>query len=692
MSKTAAERMREYRARRAGVGEATPGGRRGKPLSRWEKAEFIALDGEGISAGEPEIFCVPDGKTYKARDHHYTLLAASSGESLYNGGKRLDTNACLDFLCDLGNAHKKAIFVIFAGSYDVNHMLLFGLEREIIKQLSKGETVMHEANGVQYEIEYRARKSLTVRRGLSWTTDKDGNSKKVWASRITVWDVFGFFQENFVGVMRKWLGKSHPDFHFISEMKSLRGDFARIDQCTINRYNAAELSALVQLMEKVHAAIEGLQLMVTRWDGAGSIAAALFKKHDTRSFKRPARDDILPAIQCAYAGGRIEVCRIGHHAGQVWDYDVNSAYPYIMASLPCLLHGEWVYNVGTNEPPPEGFTLAHCRYSFPEGQPFYPFFYRNESMQICFADSGEGWYWWPEYKAARDFAGGMIEVIEWWHFSPRCNHQPFCWINDYYKTRQQWVKNPGEEWQKGGEKIIKLGLNSLYGKTAQQIGSRGGEPPAYHQLEWAGYITSGIRARLYEAGMTNPEAVIGFATDGIFSTAPLDIPVSESKVLGAWDLQLFSGLTLAMAGVYWWHHDKGYKHFSRGFDKDAMQSPSIVLEAWKAGKSEIDIPMYRLVGMGSAAVSDTFWDMRGRFTESMRTLRLDGYSHKRAGIDVRKSRPHRQLVFVPPCRNTEYNYGTQACSHPYPLAWLEKNEDYENELELERENMDTENI
>jgi len=87
--------------------------------------------------------------------------------------------------------------------------------------------------------------------------------------------------------------------------------------------------------------------------------------------------------------------------------------------------------------------------------------------------------------------------------------------------------------------------------------------------------------------------------------------------------------------------------------------------------------------------------MRGRFAECTRALRLDGYSHKRAGIDVRRKKPHRHLVDLIPKPNAEYGYDEQRESWPYPIKWAEgdgNSDAYENDLEKTREIEDTHNI
>lgn len=693
-AKSNAERQAAYRARKVERGEKYNNGKSGKKPTKWNNGDFVALDGEGESFGEAQRFEVEStGKVYFAKEHRYTLLAASTGESLYNGGKRLETQSCIDFLCDLGAARPRAIFVIFAGSYDINHIFLFGFDRDTLRKLSRGETIEYVHKDVDYSIEYRARKSLTIRRGLEWKRNDEGKFIPKWKARIVIWDVWGFFQDNFITVVKKWLTENWKHYVLIKEMKALRGDFATIEQSKINAYNAAELESLVAVMDKVRDALNGMGLICHRWDGAGAIAAALMRQQGIKKFKACTNDKVINAVRCAYAGGRIEVCKIGYHKGKVYDYDINSAYPSVMQSLPCMLHGFWRHGRGN---PPSGFTLVHCSYDFATDLRFYPFFYRTDKMQISFPQQGEGWYWYPEYEAALECAGN-IDVIEWYHWEPTCKCEPFSWVQKYYDTRQQWVKNPTEEWQKGGEKIIKLGLNSLYGKTAQQLGGTKDKPPVYHQMEWAGYITSATRARLYRAASLDPTAVIGFATDGIFTTRPLPLELSTTKQIGAWELKepVPDGMIIAMAGVYWWQYENAeYQHFSRGFDKDSMKTPDKVMQAWEKGLDEIDIPMHRLIGMGSAASSDTLWEMRGRFTEGMRTLRLDGKSHKRNPCDVKKDKPHLALVDLEPSFNIEYSYEMQGCSHPYPVVWLDGQltDDYQEELEESKETGDTENI
>jgi hypothetical protein len=70
------------------------------------------------------------------------------------------------------------------------------------------------------------------------------------------------------------------------------------------------------------------------------------------------------------------------------------------------------------------------------------------------------------------------------------------------------------------EMVIKLLLNSIYGKLAQFVGERGKVPKTACPY-YAAAITAYGRRRMVEAGLVDPYAIVFFATDGIVSTRPL---------------------------------------------------------------------------------------------------------------------------------------------------------------------------
>ena len=712
LRRSSAQRAKDWRLQRIRFGQSiTRGksGKSGKKPSLFDSGEFVAIDGEGFSEGEEITFTIGDEKSvYKAKPHYYAYLSASDGSEIYSKEGRLSAEDCLNFLIDIRLNNSKAIVVCFGGSYDVCQMLAYDLSREQILELlrenKEGEGSADRKylditlGDFDYRLEYRPRKSFTVLRwnkGESKYQYKGNKQEYTKHVQVTVWDTWGFFQDNFVGVIEKWIPDSE-DYAFIKKMKAERSVFARHEISEIRRYNMAELRCLVQVMNKVREAVKGLGLTLSRWDGAGAIAGAMNKLHKVKDYKKESPALVFEAARHAYSGGHIEVCQMGHYIGKVYHYDVNSAYPSEFAELPSLQHGVWIH--GKDKPPP-GFTLVKVRWQFFEGNNFYPLFYREESGSIVYPSNGEGWYWFPEYDAAcvyaETFGFVKFEILEYWHFKQSQNVKPFSWVRDYYNRRQSLVAESKKTGiANGEEKIIKLGLNSLYGKTAQQVGARktvkGWQLPSYFQLEWAGAVTAGCRAKLMIAAIQNASAVISFATDGLFTTQPLDLFCPKEKILGAWEYQEHDGITIVMPGVYWLHDNNKMAHYSRGFDKEFMKQCDFVLDAWKKKHRAIPVKLTRLIGLGTAAGSETLWNMRGMFAETTRKLALNGENSKRYPIALSQKNPHKTLVFTEPkARASNHLFGDDYISAPYPIGWIDT-EYKSDEMEEEREAMDAE--
>jgi len=693
-----ARKQAAYRARLKAMGLAPASG---KHASKFDAGDFVAVDGEGFNVGPELRFVVGEhAREYRTQDHHYALLTASDGAEIYNPHGRLKTSECLNFLCDITERNPRAILVCFGGSYDMCHMLAFGLSRDELTELLHGsgdalarKTVDVTLDGYDYRIELRNRKSLSVWRWEEGAdkyeqhTKKDGST--VWrmtkCSKAVLWDVWGFFQGTFADAMKNWL-HGDADYEFIQKMKGERSLFTRDEIDTIRRYNQAELRCLVAMMNKVRDAIRAVNLKITRWDGAGSIAGAMLKQHEIQQHMAKTPAPVFEAARVAYSGGHIEALKLGYHKGTIHHYDINSAYPAEFAGLPSLANGTWHHGTGN---PPAGFTLVKLAYRFRPGAPFYPLFYREINGIIRYPERGAGWYWYPEFDAAREFVErfGCVSftILEYWHFHPSLNVAPFGFIGDYYARRQRIVEETRRTGiPNGEEKTLKLGYNSIYGKAAQQVGARrvNGEivEPSYFQLEWAGFVTSGCRAKLARAGMQAPGSIISFATDGIFSLTPLDLYCPEKKELGAWEYQTHTGMTMVMPGVYWLHDGDKVKGYSRGFDKKTMSDADFIHQAWSRKKSELDMPSRRLVTLGTALMSDNFWKMRGLFTETVRELKINGATSKRHAVAMHNVKLHKSMVASVPqdiLAGDDVDL-LDACSEAYPIDWIKPEDSAEN--------------
>lgn len=648
-------------------------GKHGDRPIKFDTAEFVGWDGEGaVIDGRPE----------------YILLQNSAGGTLKNP-KGLSSLECYRFLISEAERHgPNTIHIGYGFTYDSSMMArdvprLDAQYQNDLRHLGHGEKVWLNRN---IAVEYRQRKSLWVKdyaKGVS----------------ILIYDVFGFFQSSFITALEKWLppNKSDNRIALIKEGKSRRSDFTPEEMPFIERYNRAELSALVDLANSLRDSLRSAHLKVKRWDGAGAVAAALLTRQKFKEHLAPTPPEVLEAARYAYFGGRIETLRYGYYEGTVHHADINSAYPAAFRSMPSLRFGTW----RRTKEPERPFSLLKIEWDFSRvgGEcPLLPFGFRASDGSIYFPPRGKSWAWLPEVAAAREFPelAKRFRVTDGWEFVPTDDtYRPFSWVDEVYAERFAMIekKDPGE-------KALKLGLNSCYGKTAQNLGGSFERPPPFHQLEYAGYMTAVTRAKLFQVGNQIPKGLISFATDGILSTEPIPVSPSAKSVLGGWEVTTHEAILIAQSGVYWLRDPapknnqcprckaalvpgplssvghprtdscKGYStltEHSRGFDLGSL-SPDGILAAWRDLKSEYPGSSTRFVGVGRGSISEDSYPLFRRFVTEPRTLIIHG-TGKREDVIV----PHRWgrttrnpgygLLPTHPADPYEYE------SAPYLRAW-----------------------
>ena len=145
--------------------------------------------------------------------------------------------------------------------------------------------------------------------------------------------------------------------------------------------------------------------------------------------------------------------------------------------------------------------------------PFYPLPYRNGDGSVMYPPSVNGIYmrdnvlaafeWRDAFARERrdaDYAffpeGGVIEVSEALVFEPTDpNERPFAWVRELFGYRAELLKVDPNDVR---AIVIKLMLNSIYGKLAQGVGSPS-RPPRFASPWMAAAIIAGTRRRLLQA-------------------------------------------------------------------------------------------------------------------------------------------------------------------------------------------------
>jgi len=337
-----------------------------------------------------------------------------------------------------------------------------------------------------------------------------------------------------------------------------------------------ELELLVQLCNRLRANLGDCGLHPMGWYGPGAIATAVLKKHGLKNvITRDLPDEVKKASAYAYFGGRFEQYQTGMYEGKVYSYDIRSAYPAALSTVPNLSQGRWVHR---NYPRRQKFSRLHdfalyrIFYQFNGSDQLsnvvpHPFPMRHPDNTTSYPEKVTGWYWGVEVKAALKYHRKSIAIFEGWEFvEDDSNDRPFAFLVDYYNQRREWKKQ-GNPAQLG----LKLSLNSIYGKLAQRVGwdEETMAPPRWHQLEYAGFATSATRATIYTAMMQAPFSIIATETDGLYSTSPLTLTMSTE--LGAWEEEQYDAVVYVQSGMYWLKKGEQWvKARVRGFGNNSV--------------------------------------------------------------------------------------------------------------------------
>lgn len=512
--------------------------------------KFVAIDGESVN-----------GK--------YCLLGV--GDKQIENADGLTWKECFEFLySEFQAAGKGTAFIGFYLGYDFTQILaslpqerawyLLSREGQAKRRhrISGKEPHPVEYDGWQFDL--LANKRLRIRPKLCVCTYATCKCKK--ASWMYICDVGGFWQTSFLNVInpKQWADGFIDSEHYalIEKNKAQRSTLGLDDECRY--YNRLENFYLAKVMGEIADGFEaiGLHLTPKQWFGPGQAAQGWLRGYAPKREEWEANTPTWAnaAARAAYYGGWFEVFVHGYIPGITYEYDINSAYPSIIAKLPCLLHGTW--HRGTGLPPAEYRNLQVCLIRGEFESPHSvdglshrrnytgPVPYRDKDGNISRPAIVSGWYYVSEVESS--IKAGLCKrlsdcgIEEWIAYVPCECEPPFAAIADLYLNRLKVGKNTVHG------KSSKLVYNSAYGKFAQSIGD-----PMFGNSIYASLITMGCRRTVLDAIATHPNKardVLMVATDAVFFKSPHP-GLELSERLGAWDSTERHNLTIFKPGVYW---------------------------------------------------------------------------------------------------------------------------------------------
>lgn len=195
-----------------------------------------------------------------------------------------------------------------------------------------------------------------------------------------------------------------------------------------------------------------------------------------------------------YYGGRTEAFARGH-IEQMYLYDVNSLYPYVMRTYPYPDLNEMRYKRKDESVIFAYEGMAHCRIDVPPMR--YPPLPVRHEHKLCFPCGViEGTWTHAEIRDALRVGCTLLDCSYAWY--SKATVEPFKeFIDELYALRLQYQREGDSR-----EIVVKLLMNSLYGKFGQKFDARENlEPEArftldgLNKLDWFERIGDYIRIK-----------------------------------------------------------------------------------------------------------------------------------------------------------------------------------------------------
>lgn len=479
---------------------------------RTKVRRWLGIDGEGVGR----------------KPHRYVMLACSDGDVIERQ-KGLRTTECLDFFLRLSTRDVRMCGYYL--SYDWTQILR-DLPDESLYRLFRPDTrAKPESEGKGFEwIDWEGYRLHWLAHAM-WIGDDERS--------VVVWDLGRYYQGPFVGALKDW-GIAPEVQDRIEKMKRKRAVFSWRDRTKIREYCLSECRALSELATALERAHTEAGIIPRGWHGPGSTAGALLSREGIKEKRGSHPPAVLIAAQVAYVGGRAEISCSGRIKRPVYGYDITSAYPYHASSLPCLQHSRWYRSTSER-------ALEKAEWAIVSGDidrctvDWGPLPVRLRNGSIVFPRGGARGYWYrDEWLMARSWPNTRLRFDHAFILRSECECKPFAFIRSVFAERLRVGKSTG------AGRILKLAMNSVYGKLAQNSGSA-----QYQSRLWAGMITSGTRAQVLSLMIDHKrlDSVIMVATDGVFSTEERE---TGPVVLGGWERNDYpDGVTLVRPGIYW---------------------------------------------------------------------------------------------------------------------------------------------
>lgn len=381
-------------------------------------------------------------------------------------------------------------------------------------------------------------------------------------ARFAVYDVWQYYQSGSLeNTARKILGKDVGKDALPSEWLSKMEWALTTHREQVIKYCMRDAELALLLMERVRTQFEKLGLNFTRPLSPASMASRYFGPRIR--FKLPRWQNNI--MRECYNGGRIECYKRGKFEGELYGYDINSAYPWALSQLPDPSGGDLLH-VGTCANRGIVYGAYRVRLKIrPDSFPMGPVPWESKRGLIYPVGTFTRWIDRYTLDYLRGYDSVKVKILDAWEFIGHGKEQLFPDLAKLYRERKT---------RPDINLALKIVLNGLYGKMAQAVPiygktqtltgvdelfyegsfrSKRDRYASYTHFGIASAVTSIVRNRLHATMMLAPERIIMAATDGLLVQG--ELPIKCGSELGDWSIKYKSDLAYVVgAGVYACHN------------------------------------------------------------------------------------------------------------------------------------------
>jgi hypothetical protein len=507
-----------------------------------------------------------DTETINGRAH---LIADSKGDYIHPESFQ----DCISFITR--PKYRGIISWFFNINYDVESIMKW-LDEETVREFFKTEEYkFHLWGEVPLKMKY------IINKGLFLTKNK---------ASFRFFDASSFYSGSLKYNMEKYLSFEKLDAPVDWSKEVTLDDLKTpeaIEYCVTDAKGAEGLGRLIM------DASDKLGIFTKNYCSTASLATKYF----SNKVELPVLQKFMGRYHIRYAwesykGGFITSFKRGYFP-DVYLYDINSAYPHAMTTLPDLTKGKWdlILNPRTQKIHKDAHmgwlrVKVHLDPDDIWGASYYSplaFFMPKLCKNFYFSGTFPTTITLHEYNYLKDKID--IDIIEGVTWQPES-------LDFLLKEPIEYLYNEKSKFKHGDKNhynMLKIIMNGFYGKLIQKIPNLDGtfRTGNFFNPYWGSYITAMCRIECFKLiDKFGPEDVICVMTDGVAFSKKQNIP--DSKELGQWSHDMQGEGVFVGSGVYCIRNTTKTKTATRGFKISNLDLFELLKKNYKGKLVELD--------------------------------------------------------------------------------------------------------